>query len=177
MLNFLIDNIYVEFGGQVFQQTIGIPMGTNCAPLLADLFLYSYEAEFIQKLISKKLKTTAQSFNYTYRYIDDVLSLSNTNFDKYINTIYPPELDIKNTTESTSSSSYLDLMLSVDVNKKLHTKLYDKRDDFNFPIVNFPFLDSNIPSSPAYGVYISQLIRYARACSSNIKISLNAAKC
>ena len=56
-------------------------------------------------------------------------------------------------------------MLQIDQNGYLSTKLYDKRDDFNFPIVNFPFLDSNIPSSPAYGVFISQLIRYARACS------------
>ena len=49
---------------------------------------------------------------------------------------------------------------------QLHTSLYDKRDDFNFHITNFPFLSSNIPSSPAYGVFISQIIRYARACSS-----------
>ena len=51
MLDFLVDNIYVVFGDQVFQQTVGIPMGTNCAPLLADLFLHSYEAEFVQKLL------------------------------------------------------------------------------------------------------------------------------
>ena len=68
MVNFLIDNIYVEFGGVIFQQTIGIPMGTNCAPLLADLFLYTYEAEFIQNLIARKQKNIAQSFNFTYRY-------------------------------------------------------------------------------------------------------------
>ena len=120
-------------------------MGTNCAPLLADLFLYTYEAEFIQNLIARKQKNIAQSFNFTYRYIDDVLSLSNSDFDKYIHTIYPPELEIKNTTDSNKSSSYLDLLLSIDANKKLHTKLYDKRDDFDFHIVNFPFLDSNIP--------------------------------
>ena len=53
MLEFLIDNIFVMFGGRVFQQTVGIPMGTNCAPLLADLFLYSYEADFIQGLLKK----------------------------------------------------------------------------------------------------------------------------
>ena len=53
-------------------------------------------------------------------------------------------------------------------NGDLNTKLYDKRDDFDFPIVNFPFMDSNIPSSPAYGVYISQLVRYARACSNYV---------
>ena len=80
-----------------------------------------------------------------------------------ISTLYI--LEIKNTTDSNKSSSYLDLLLSTDANKKLHTKLYDKRDDLDFHIVNFPFLDSNIPFSPAYGVYISQLIRYDRACT------------
>ena len=53
MLEFLIDNIFVSFGGILFQQVVGIPMGTNCAPLLADLFLYSYESEFLQKLVNK----------------------------------------------------------------------------------------------------------------------------
>ena len=51
MLDFLIDNIFVLFGGRVFQQTIGIPMGTNCAPQLADLFLHAYEADFLQGLL------------------------------------------------------------------------------------------------------------------------------
>ena len=69
-----------EFGGRIFQQTIGIPMGTNCAPLLADLFLYSYEAEFVQSLLQAGKKHLAQQFNFTYRYIDDVLSLKNAKF-------------------------------------------------------------------------------------------------
>ena len=80
--------------------------------------------------------------------------------------MYPPELEIKDTTESNTSASYLDLLLSIGRDGQLHTSLYDKRDNFNFHITNFPFLSSNIPSSPAYGVFISQLIRYARACSS-----------
>ena len=164
MLEYLIDNIFVEFGGRIFQQTIGIPMGTNCAPLLADLFLYSYEAEFVQSLLQAGKKHLAQQFNFTYRYIDDVLSLKNTKFAEYLEFIYPRELEIKETTETSASSSYLDCYLYID-NGKLTTRLYDKRDDFNFPIVNFPFLSSNIPSAPAYGVYVSQLIRYARTCS------------
>ena len=167
MINFLIDNIFVVFGGQVFQQTVGIPMGTNCAPLLADLFLYSYESAFIQKLMKSGQKKLAQSFNYTFRYIDDVLSINNKQFADHIPSIYPEELEIKNTTESSNSTSYLDLLLSIEGNN-LHTQIYDKRDDFNFTIVNFPYLDSNIPASPAYGVFISQLVRYARASSSYI---------
>ena len=105
------------------------------------------------------------TFNLTFRYIDDVLSINNDNFHTYVNTIYPNELEIKDTTESSTHASYLDILLSVDTDKKLTTKLYDKRDDFDFSIVNFPHLSSNIPQSPAYGVYISQMIRYARACS------------
>jgi len=62
------------------------------------------------------------------------------------------ELEVKDTTDSPNSASYLDLYLEHDINGTLTTKFYDKRDDFNFPIVNYPFLDSNIPSSPAYVV-------------------------
>ena len=126
---------------------------------------YSYEAEFIQTLIKSGKRHLAKSFNFTYRYIDDVLSLNNPLFIDYINDIYPAELEIKDTTEGHSHSSYLDLSLSFSQTNHLQVKLYDKRDDFNFHIVNFPFLCSNIPLSPAYGVYISQIIRYARACS------------
>ena len=80
--------------------------------------------------------------------------------------MYPPELEIKDTTESNTSASDFDLLLSIGRDGQHRTSLYDKRDDFNFHIKNFPFQSSNIPSSPAYGVYIPKLIRYARACSS-----------
>jgi hypothetical protein len=161
MLEFLIDNIFVMFGGRVFQQTVGIPMGTNCAPLLADLFLYLYEADFIQGLLKKNEKKLARSFNFTFRYIDDVLSRNNSRFGDFVDRIYPIELEIKDTTDTDRSASYLDLHLEVDSEGRLRTKLYDQRDDFNIPIVNCPFICSNIPAAPAYGVYISQMIRYS----------------
>ena len=119
MLGFLVDNIYVVFGSQVFQQTIGIPMGTNCAPLLADLFLYSYEAEFVQKLLRDNNKKLAVSFNHTFIYIDDVLSINNHNFHNYVHLIYPDELEIKDTTESDKSASYLDVLFNIDSNGRL----------------------------------------------------------
>ena len=166
MLEFLVDSIFEVFAGNVFQQIIGIPMGTNCAPLLADIFLYSYEAKVIQSLLSTDRKWLASQFNFKYRYIHDVLSINNPDFENYLGQMYPPELEIKDTTESNTSASYLDLLLSIGRDGQLYTSLYDKRDDFNFHIKNFPFMSSNIPSSPAYGVFISQLIRYARASSS-----------
>ena len=176
MLEFLVDNIFVVFGGKVFQQIVGIPMGTNCAPLLADIFLYSYEAEFIQSLLSTGKKKIASQFNFTYRYIDDVLSINNPDFETYLGQMYPAELEIKVTTERNTSASYLDLLLSIESDGQLRTSLYDKRDDFNFHITMFPFLSSNIPSSPAYGVFISQLIRHARTCSSYECFILRAAR-
>merc|ERR1711860_20912 len=147
MLDFFIDNIFVQCGGLVFQQRIGIPMGTNCAPLLADLFLHSYEAEFLQGLLQKKYRKLAQTFNFSFRYIDDVLSPNNSRFCDYLHLIYPSELEIKDTTDTPKSASYLDLHLEIDNGGKLTTKLYDKRDDFIFPIVNFPFISSNIPAA------------------------------
>ena len=77
-----MDNIFVMFGGRDFQQTVGIHMGTNCAPLLA-LFLYSYEADFILGVLKKNEKKLARCFNFTFSYIDDVLSLNNSRFDGY----------------------------------------------------------------------------------------------
>ena len=162
MLEFLIDNIFVSFGGILFQQIVGIPMGTNCAPLLADLFVYSYESEFLQELVKDKKIHEARAFNFTYRYIEDVLSINNSRFAECLPLKYPPELEVK---ETTDTASFLDLFLQFDDSGQISTKIYDKRDDFNFKIINFPNVCSNIPASPAYGVYISQLIRYARASS------------
>ena len=164
MLEFLIDNIFVSFGGILFQQVVGIPMGTNCAPLLADLFLYSYESQFLQKLVNDKIHK-AIAFNFTYRYTDDVLSINNSRFAEFFPLIYPPELEVKETTDTASSTSFLDLDLEFDDSGQISTKIYHKRDDFNFKIINFTNLCSNIPASPAYGIYILQLFRYARASS------------
>ena len=166
MLEFLVDNIFVVFGGKVVQQKVGIPMGTNCASLRYDIFLYSYEAEFIQSLLSAGKKHLASQFNFTYRYIDDVLSINNPDFENYRSQVYATELEIKNKPESNTSFSFFDILLSIRDESQRHTSLYDKHDDFNVHITNFPVLSSNIPSSPAFGVFISQVIRYARASSS-----------
>ena len=129
MLEFLVDNIFVVFGGKVFQQIVGIPMGTNCAPLLADIFLYSYEAEFIQSLLSTGKKKLASQFNFTYRYIDDVLSINNPDFENYLGQMYPAELEIKDTTESNTSASYLDtpnfISSGSKIVKRLRRRQYD----------------------------------------------------
>ena len=88
--------------------------------------------------------------------------------------MYPAKFEIKATTESTTSASYLDLLLSIGSDGKLHTSSYDKRDDFNLHIKNCPFLNSYVPSSPAYGLFFSQFIRYTRVCSSYKSFILRA---
>ena len=98
MIEFLVDNIYVRYGGQHLQQVFGIPIGTNCAPLLADLLLYSYGNEFLDKLIKEDKRKLARKFNLSYRYTDDLISFNNKRFKEFISDIYPTE----STTESTS---------------------------------------------------------------------------
>ena len=97
--------------------------------------------------------------------MDDLIVFNNKKFLDYLKEIYPFELTVEKANKSDHLANYLDLTFIIDSGGKLSTRLYDKRDDFDFHIVNFPFLSSNIPSGRSYGVYISQLIRYARCCS------------
>ena len=80
-----------------------------------------------------------------------------------VNQIYPSELQLNKASTSDTEAPFLDLHLSIS-NGFVSSKIYDKRDDFDFDIVNFPFLDGDLPRRPSYGVYISQLIRFARVC-------------
>ena len=81
-----------------------------------------------------------------------------------VNLIYPSELKLNKANTSDTEAPFLDLHLSIP-NGSVSSNMYDKRDDFDFDIVNFPYLDGDVPCRPSYGVYISQLIRFARVCS------------
>ena len=105
-----------------------------------------------------------EAFNYTSRYLDDLLNIDNPYFEGTVNQIYPPELQLNKANISDTEAPFLDLHLSV-ANGFVSSKIYDKRDDFDFDIVNFPFLDGDVPRRASYGVYISQLIRFARVCN------------
>jgi hypothetical protein len=111
-------------------------MGTNCASLLTDLFLYLYQAHFIQGLLQKNEKKVSRSLNCTFHYIDGVLSL-NFKLVDFLDQIYPIEVEIKDTTDTTRSASYLDIHLEIDNEGRLGTKSYDRRNHSNFLIVNY----------------------------------------
>ena len=165
MINYLIDNVYVTCGDSLFRQKVGIPMGTDCAPFLANLFLYSYEHEWMMKMKQQDPKL-ARRFNHSTRYIDDLLTINNDDLMKqYMNEIYPEELELKHENpDNDQNASYLDLNIDIE-NKEIVISLYDKRDDFSFKIVYFPNLSGNIPQNGSYGVFIAQALRYARACT------------
>ena len=128
-------------------------MGTNCAPLVADLFLYCYERDFMDSLNHDNQADVIEAFNSTSRYLDDLLNIDNPYFEGMVNQIYPPELQLNKANITDTEAPFLDLHLSV-ANGFVSSKIYDKRDDFDFDIVNFPFLDGDVPRRASYGVYV-----------------------
>ena len=168
-MEYLIDN--VNIGSRIYRHCIGIPMGTDCAPLVANLFLFYYKYKYKRNLIKTNMML-AKRFSNTMRYIDDLLTLNNTFFHSAIDDIYPEKLKLKKKHPSQLSHINLDIQITI-VNGKYSTAVYDKRDSFNFKIVNFPHLSFNIPSGPAYGVYISQLVRIDRICSNYTDLALH----
>ena len=130
-LHYLLDNIFIRFGSKLYRQIVGIPIGTICAPLVADLFLLCYERDVMLSL---------SAFNSTSRYLDDLLNIDNPYFEQMVDQIYPAEPQLNKANSSHTEAPFLDLNLSI-TNGIVSSKIYDKRDDFNFEIVNFPFLD------------------------------------
>ena len=117
----------------------------------------------MMSLSDDKQADVIDAFNTTSRYLDDILNINNVYFDNMVSQIYPSELQLNKANTSDTEAPFLDLHLSIS-NDIVSTKIYDKR-RIDFEIVNFPFLDGDVPRSTSYGVYIFQLIRFARASS------------
>ena len=163
---FLIDNAYVRHDGKIYRQVIGIPMGTSCAPHKANIYLHQYEHEYFIKLYEENKLIELAKLENIFRYQDDLLSMNDFGlFESIICDIYPREMIINKTNISVRKSNYLDLNISI-YRGKFYVKLYDKRNDYNFDVINYPFLDGNIPKGQSYGVFISQLVRLAHINSS-----------
>ena len=148
---YLLDNIYIRFGTKLYRQIVGIPMGTSCAPLVADLFLFCYERDFMTSLSDVKQAEIIEAFKSTSRYLDNLLNIDNPCFEDMVNRIYPPELQLNKANTSDTEAPFLDLYLSISKGF-VSSKIYDKRDDFDFDMVNFPFLDGDVPRSTFYWV-------------------------
>ena len=165
-VNFIIDNSYIKFDDKCYRQVIGIPMGTNCAPHVANIFLHVFEYEFIDDLVMMDNINLASKLKTMFRYQDDLIvfedQYGNGNaFSNNISNIYPPEMELKLTNLAHSTCTYLDLRISI-YQGKYNWRSYDKRNDFPFEVINYPYKNSNIPTNPAYGVFTSQLVRLGR---------------
>ena len=124
-LTCLLDNIFIQFRTKLYRQVVGIPMGTNCAPLVAYLFLFCYERDFMMSLADDNQADVIDAFNSTFRYLDDILNINNVYDDNMVSQIYPSELQLNKTSDT--KAAFLDLHLSIS-NDIVSTKIYDKRD-------------------------------------------------
>ena len=111
----------------------------------------------------------ADKATWVLEYLDDLLNIDNPYFESMVNRIYPPELQLNKANTSDTEAPFLDLHLSI-LSGFVSSKIYDKPDVFDFDIVNFPFLDGDVPRSTSYGVNISQLIRFARVHYRNVSV-------
>ena len=128
-LHYLLDNTFIRFGPKLYRQIVGIPMGTNCAPLVADLFLFCYERVFMLSLSDNNKAEIIEAFNSTSRYLDDLLNIDNPYFEQMVGQIYPTELQLNKANSSDSEAPFLDLNLSI-TNGIVSSKIYGKRDVF-----------------------------------------------
>ena len=165
-LEYLMNNCFFTFGNKIFRQVIGIPMGSDPAPFMANLFLYHYESLWIKNLKKNDLQK-ARRFSNTFRFIDDLLTINDDNlFSDNFRGIYPEELQL-NLESSGDSVNFLDLNLT-NTDGQVDVKLYDKRNSFPFSIVRLPFASSNIPSAVLYNSIGAEILRIGRV-SSNLE--------
>ena len=105
----MLDNFLIRFCNKLYRQVVEIPMGTNCAPLVVDLFLFCYERDFVISLSDAKQADGIDVFNTTSRYLDDILNINNVYFDNMVSQIYPSELQRNTANTSDTEAAFLDL--------------------------------------------------------------------
>ena len=173
----VINETYIQFGGQIFKQTMGVPMGGAASPDLADLTLSVLEYRYLKQNPAKQYQLTCTS-----RYIDDIITVGTADFMDIAKRIYPQSIVLEKTNQQSNDSSFLDLKITIrrktpyskqithdtgahDNQFSLHFDLYDKRKDFGFTILKFPRKHSNVSNTVIKNVITSQSIRAARICS------------
>ena len=95
-----LDNIFIRFGSKLYRQIVGIPKGTNCAPLVEDLFAFCYERDFMLSLSDNNQTDIIEALNSTFSYLDDLLNIDKPYFEQMVDQIYPTELQLNNASSS-----------------------------------------------------------------------------
>ena len=164
MLQFSLSNNYIKIGNNIHRQVIGIPMGASYSVNLANLFLFYYEYSFLSNFHSPHL------FKYTFRYIDDLLSVNNPEIQNSISDIYPSSLTLElSNSPPFNSVNYLDLHISLNSSMKPIFSIFDKRRLYSFKILGFPHTSSNIPEQIIHNTFSGQILRFFGICSDNIE--------
>ena len=160
-VKYLLDNCFFTVGNIIMKQEIGVPMGIDPAPFWANLFLYTYEKDYMRKLISED-KPKARLLSDTGRFLDDLLTINDNGlFGEVYRSIYPSELELK-LEYAGAHATFLNIDITV-VGDKFIYKLFDKRDTFPFEIVRMPDLSSNIPFNIFYSAVVGEFLRIARS--------------
>ena len=170
-LKFILYNTYIQFGGNIFKQIKGIPMGGNASPFIADLYLAWHEFCFMSKLMSSKSSTDhklAKVLSSNSRYLDDIAVINYLNFGNIAKQIYHPSLILEGSNMGYHYDTFLDLQIRI-YQERFVVGIYHKVDDFNFEVISFPFPSSNIHSQLGYNTIHSQLVRFFRLCNNGLQ--------
>ena len=160
----IIYNTYVVFGGIVFIQTKGIPMGGNSSSPIADLTVGKKEFNYMKRLLQEKKLRLAKLLSNNRRYVDDLATINYLYFHNIIKDIYPQSLEMERAGNDNKHINYLDLNINI-TEEGLAISVYNKTDDFDFDVVSLTFPHSNIPSEVGYNVFFSQILRYGHICT------------
>ena len=166
-IKFLLFNTYIKFGPYIFKQILGIPMGGNASPLIADLFLLSLEFKFMRNLVDSKNPAQldlAKTLSNNCRFIDDILVCNYSNFIEIAKLIYPNSIPLTQSNTNDNLENFLDLNITLE-NEQCILKIYHKVDDYDFNVISFPFPCSNININITYNCFYSQLVRFSYICT------------
>lgn len=168
---FLLDNIYLQNGDIILRQVVGVPMGTNSSPPIANLYLYGYENKFISKLISQNRTPEARRLHYMFRFLDDTCCVNNPLWTQYTSYsyedggIYPRCLIYTATEKDKQHTTFMGIKLSVHKSGNVSTEVYDKTQDFPFVVRKYPYIHSLMPPAVLNAVFTGQLHRIYNICS------------
>jgi hypothetical protein len=175
LLSWVLDNAFFSFGKITMRQIVGIPMGTDAGPQIANLFLLSQERKFILANTSVNPRI-CRDLKYTFRYIDDITAFSdNGSLGNEFRNIYDDSLSLVKVNTTDQQADVLDITISVGQNR-FTTKLYDKRRDFAFKTVSFPCVHGNLSKNMCYNTATAQIHRYGEICSQHEDFIFNCAQ-
>ena len=164
-LHYLLGSVFIRLGSKLYRQIVGIPVGAGCAPLVAVLFLFCCGRDFVLSLSDSDRADITEAFDSTSRCLVGLLGVDGPCFEHMMGRICPTGLRLGRASSSGAEAPFLDLNLSI-TNGIVSSRVCDRRGDLNFEIVNFQFLDGDVPRSPSCGVCVSRLVRFAGVCSS-----------